>query len=380
MPIDFRLKHPPFGYVLSVDKEGGEANVLFREFTSSEDGQQFIQRLEGLPTVVLQTMSISVRPSQVDHMLVIFHRDGTGVAYVNELSCRGRLRASRAIEVGEAITKNDVVDVEALELGVDIPKDAGFMYIFSWGWRKGLFYDFGPISGPSPQPREFNVATLLGQAYCHVLFQERFSLSDRDWAALFEARWFPFAGLKNQSIERILNQIRNGCHPDDELEALVSEVRKSAPQMLGSWRGHTSFAPHIHILERAIERFLHSDFVSCTALLFPRIEGILRTHHTSLGVTNRPRPDNLTRTAVLSKLSNAACLLMPRRFEAFLREVYFANFDPSSQDIDVSRHSVAHGVASATQFNQKSAMLGLLVVHQLFYFLENKGDWEVTAD
>ena len=34
-------------------------------------------------------------------------------------------------------------------------------------------------------------------------------------------------------------------------------------------------------------------------------------------------------------------------------------------------HSVAHGVAAAEKFNQKSAVIGILTVHQLFYFLEN---------
>jgi len=64
-------------------------------------------------------------------------------------------------------------------------------------------------------------------------------------------------------------------------------------------------------------------------------------------------------------------LLLPHRFAAYLRDIYFANFNPVAQDIDVSRHSVAHGVATASDFNQKSAVLGILVIHQLFYFLEN---------
>ena len=34
-------------------------------------------------------------------------------------------------------------------------------------------------------------------------------------------------------------------------------------------------------------------------------------------------------------------------------------------------HSVAHGVAAAEKFNQKSAVIGILTVHQLFYFLDN---------
>src|SRR5205807_3590384 len=105
-----------------------------------------------------------------------------------------------------------------------------------------------------------------------------------------------------------------------------------------------SFSPHVDIFERAVERYRADDFVSCTALLFPRIEGLMRTHHTSLGVAAPPSPPNLAATAVASKISNDKCLLLPHKFTSYLQEVYFANFNPVAQDIDVSRHSVAHGV------------------------------------
>lgn len=64
---------------------------------------------------------------------------------------------------------------------------------------------------------------------------------------------------------------------------------------------------------------------------------------------------------------------MPHRFQDYLRDVYFADFSPASNDeADVSRNSVAHGTASASKFNRKSAVIGILIAHQLFYFLENR--------
>ena len=73
-----------------------------------------------------------------------------------------------------------------------------------------------------------------------------------------------------------------------------------------------------------------------------------------------------------TKIENEECLLLPRKFSAYLRDVYFAGFNPGDQDIDVSRHSVAHGVASTSVFNRKSALVGILVAHQLFYCLDNQ--------
>ena len=132
---------------------------------------------------------------------------------------------------------------------------------------------------------------------------------------------------------------------------------------------------HIEILERAVERFQNDDPISCTSLLFSRIEGILRTHHNSLGTGVRPSAEILSESAVVAKTGKDTCLLLPHRFNTYLHEVYFSDFDPSAQKIEVSRHSVGHGVASESEFNSKSAALGILIVHQLFYFMKtSKGD------
>ena len=174
-----------------------------------------------------------------------------------------------------------------------------------------------------------------------------------------------------KTIDSLISHIRSGWDPDEMLADIVSQIKSRLPQMLDGWRSKSSFRPHMSILERAVERFQNDDPVSCTTLLFTRIEGILRTHHTSLDTPARPSPNNLTESAVASKIENDKSLLLPRRFAKYLEDVYFADFEPYAHDVDVSRHSVGHGVASASKFNQKAAVIGLLTVHQLSYFLEN---------
>lgn len=46
-------------------------------------------------------------------------------------------------EKDELVIMDDIVDITSAELGVEVPPDAGVVIVFSWGWRKGLFYDFG---------------------------------------------------------------------------------------------------------------------------------------------------------------------------------------------------------------------------------------------
>ena len=365
------LGDAPAGYAVTSGRSGEGVLIRFREFTSSEDGQDFIQRLEGIPNKILQLLPSPISPSQVDHMLAICRRDGKADVCVNKLNLCASIRVARPVDAGTDATKDDIADVERLELGVSIPDNAGFVFVFSVGWRKGLFYDFGPIAGPNPQPRRYDVAAVLGQMYCHVLFQDRFSISDAEWNSLFGAKWFPFVGLRNETIDSLISHIRSGWDPDEMLDDIVSEIKSRLPQMLDSWRSKSSFLPHLTILERAVERFQNDDPVSCTALLFPRIEGILRTHHTSRDTPVQPSPNNLTELAVASKIENHKSLLLPHRFSNYLKNVYFADFDPDAREVEVSRHSVGHGVATASKFNQKSAVIGLLTVHQLSYFLEN---------
>ena len=369
MQYEIKLENPPAGYAMTAAHANEQVQVCFREFTSTEDGQHLIQRLEGLPSTILKSLPTEIRPSSIDNMLAICNRDGQATVYVNELKLQAAVRATRPVKAGERVFKDHIADIARLDVGVQVPDDAGFLFIFSIGWRKGLFYDFGPL-GPNRMSRLYDIGPILGQAYCHVLFQERFSISDSEWDRLLKAKWFLFIGLTDQTIKNLVSHAQAGWDPDEKLDDIVSEVKNRSTQMLNSWREHPSLVEHIGILERAVEHFQNDDPMSCTGLLFPRIEGILRTHHNRLGATNRPSSQNLSESAIAAAMNKEICLLLPHRFRIYLRDVYFANFDPSAQKIGVSRHSVAHGVASESEFNRKSAVISILIVHQLFYFLK----------
>ena len=368
MSYTIDLGDPMAGYAMTSARAGETIPVRFREFVSTEDGQHLIEVLEGLPSIVLNRLPRKISPSMVDNLLVICHRDGRVEVYVNELEVKLLVRASRPVNSGDPVLKDDIANIELLDFGVQLPDDAGFLFLFSVGWRKGLYYDLGPL-GPEPVPRAYDISHLLGQAYCHVLFQERFRISDSEWTRLFEAKLFPFVGLSDNTISAMINHVRSGWDTNDMTDDMISEVRNRSTEMLDSWRKVTSFEEHICILERAVERFQARDAISCTSLLYSRIEGILRTHLNSLGVEREPSPRNLSETAVAAQMEKQTCLLLPHRFDTYLREVYFADFDPSVRDIKVSRHSVGHGVASVSEYSMKSAALAILIVHQLSYFL-----------
>jgi hypothetical protein len=372
MPYKVKFDQPPAGYSLVAARKDEEALIQTFEFTSMAEGQYFVQRLEGFPNEILNIVSKATRrefhPSQIDHMLAIIDADGTTTVYINELVQKDRVRAGRAVKGGETVFRDDIIEIVSVDLGVTIPPDAGFRYLFSRGWRKGLIYDFGPIA-PDREARTFDCSSMFAQAHTYVEFQEKFSLSDSDWEALFNAKWFPFAGLRHSTVQKSFDHIRAGWGLSELIAEVTGELRNRAPDMLDAWRSHPSFGPHLGILEHAVDRFVAEDYISATALIYPRIEGILRTHHKSTGAPKKPTQGNLVKSAIADRIEDKASLLLPDHFARYLSEVYFADFNPDDPKISVARHSVSHGVASVDDFNQISVAVGLLVVHQLFYSL-----------
>jgi hypothetical protein len=339
VPAEVLLNEVPMGVAAKASRKGETASVRVTGFLSSEDGQELVTHLEQVPsTLLMKAVGTRVSPSQVDNLLAIIRRDKTATVYVNELQPQVITKVAQAKERGEPVFMDDIVDITAAELGVEVPPDAGVVIVFSWGWRKGLFYDFGPL-GPDARPREFDLPGVLGELYARLLFQQRYRISDDEWARLFGCGWFPFAGLGNETIGLMLTHLRAGWDMDELTPRVAEEVRGKAPSFLQAWLPHPALAPHAPILERAVGHFLSGDHVSCAGLLYPQIEGILRSH--PMGA-HAGRPGSL---------------LMPHRFEDYLKEVYLPRFNPAA----------AEGPAATPVTQQKSAAVAILVIHQLFH-------------
>lgn len=368
MPCKVTFDGLPIGYSLSSVKAGEKASIVTTEFISSEDGDEFIRRLEGFEYILrLAGLNARAIAPTINHLLVVVQRDSSGIVYLNEVTLSASIRAKRDIQAGEGVSSDDIVDIVALNLGdITIPNDAGFLFLFSCGWRKGLFFDFAPLNLNEPKLREYEVEKLLGGYYAYLSFQYLFKISDAQWGQLTDQQWFPFISLDEQTIKNILVHINSNWPIDDLLEGVAVEVSGKADTMRNRWRNTSAFQDHLTILETAIERFLQKDYVSATGLLYTRIEGIMRSYHQSAGATTSPSASHLATSAVEG--SKNKHLLLPERFETYLKNVYFAGFDPAHPTV-LSRHSVSHGVAPMDLFNLKGAVLGLLILEQLSFFM-----------
>jgi hypothetical protein len=153
---------------------------------------------------------------------------------------------------------------------------------------------------------------------------------------------------------------------DDELEEIHKETITAARDRIAEWSSDPVLSSHVPFFRTAFERFEEGDDLSATSILYPRLEGLMRSYHLNL------RTDEPTQAKLVTVASGEGhpglrefSLLLPARFRRYLREVYFAGFDPKKPAATISRHTVSHGVAPAELFNRKAAALGLLILLQI---------------
>lgn len=373
MPHEIQLAELFAGYALETATEAGQTiSVATREFTSSENGELFVSRLEGLPQQLLSLLPQNAAPSasMIDHLVAIIRKDLSATVYVNECEILVQMRASRKIEKGEEIYEGDVVDINKLVFeGVEFPPDAGLACVFSSGWRKGFLFDVDPLL-PEGQDREYKVEELLGSFMSYLSNQRLFSLDEGDWDFLIERGWFPFATLPKQVTNSLIGFAKARVDVDVMLPQVAESVKTSLPAFRERWSESEPFRSHRDFLLRALDRFAEGDFISSSSIIYPRIEGILRDIHEALGEKKSPKQEVLARMATEAREGklHPTSWLLPAPFRRFIRESYFANFTPG-QPAKFSRNSVGHGVATVEQFNEKAACIGLLTVDQLLFFM-----------
>lgn len=371
MPYEVMLEGIPAGYTLSSVKKGQQVDVIVKEFSSTEDGDLFVARLDGFPTEILQLITEKrFSPSTIDHLLVIIYPDRRAQVFVNELEFMLVIQAKRAINKGQPVMLDDIADVQKLDIpGVEIPQNAGVVFLFSIGWRKGLYYDFSPLQSSGPD-LEYKHEVLFGQLYAYLSFQELFKITNDDWNSLFSQQWFPFISLQRNTIKSIINHARNNWAIDDLLEKIRDELIERFDALIVAWQNNPFFQEHCQLLEHAIKKYNDEDYISATAILYPRIEGIMRSYQLSKRVNEKASQGNLVSSII--NIGGADkhhySFLLPKSFDTYLRQVYFADFDPKDPKV-VSRHTVSHGIAPAGDFSLKSATIAFLIIDQLTYYL-----------
>jgi hypothetical protein len=179
--------------------------------------------------------------------------------------------------------------------------------------------------------------------------------------------------LRQGTIRDLIGHARH----DFDLIALTDRIEREfgseLAAKLAAWERNSFFHDHLPMLRQAVERHRAGDYISSISILFPRIEGLMRTYHLSRKGSAQMGQRHLVATATEggSRPGEATSLFLPDRFRRYLTDVYFAQFDPAAP-AELSRNSVSHGVAPVSRFDKDGSLLGLLIVDQLFFFMQSE--------
>lgn len=359
----------------------------------------FFKYLEGLEASFLGPFLVAGNfVSHIDHCLVLLDKSGTAKVYVNELAIIAESIPKRAVAIGEALYKADIGGISRLRLGkrigerkddaeisitkvefpgkgtvefedILIPDDAGIIFYFSVGWRRGFFFDLRPLHSDM---RLENIEYQLARYYEYLMFNELYSIEEDVWQKMFSEGWFPFIAIVgHHQFESLLVRLKEGRSIEVLETGIIEDFGEDRlGNMLAKFSEKNWLKPHLPFIEAGIERYLADDYISSISNVWPRIEGMLRFTYSRS--SNRPTQVDLIddmRDDVISDLV-APSVFLPANFRDYLLRYYFKDFNIEAGELEASRHSIGHGVSESESYNRKRALLGILMVDQLSYYLQ----------
>jgi len=219
MKIEFKLQERFAGFAVTSADAGGHGWICQRELVGPMD-PHLMDRLEKLHAALFLKIPGLPSPSQIDHIVITIAQDLSAIAYVNELQPREQVKVNRAIEAGEEIFVRDIDDIAAVELGIDIPANSGVIVVWSFGWKRSLFYDVTPL-GPDKLARDYPLEA--------VLAQQRILLLGLPIGAPNGTSLLTRAEHMAQGVAQLEQLLRERC----EEESKYQELLEQHPWMLG---------------------------------------------------------------------------------------------------------------------------------------------------
>lgn len=374
MPLEVVLPQLPAGIAIESAQPNQMTRIQMAGFASSEDGDKLIEYLQGISDIYLANTSEPRRwkESLIDHFLAIVRPDCSATLYINELNFRISVTAKRALSAGEEVRSDDIADVERLRIdNVSIPANAGFVFLFSSGWRKAVYFDYVPLQDNGNPNRPYDIEILLGQIWSYVHFRDRVRISDVAWQGIRRLGWFPFIGLQTRTIKSMQTHAVEGWSADGLVSEIKNDIAMLIPVLRERILNESILESHRTMFLTAIRHYEQGDYASCASILYPRLEGLLRSCLNSRGGKKKANQNSLVKLIEESVPPDRRThsLLLPDRFKSYIEGVYFANFTGSS-DAPISRHSVSHGVASESQLcAPEASMKAILILHQLLHLI-----------
>ena len=352
---------------MSSARPGEQVLVSPAGFISCNEGDAFFKAVENFGNAMWD--GVQLAPSCVDHFLLQQKPNGDCTLHINELPITQQCQILTAKKAGETVFFKDIGDITSIDLGIEIPEDSGIAFLFSSGWRKGLFYDFSPLQ-PKPHNRDYDLKSILASYFCAVGFQSRFAFTNDDWTFLLDQDWFPFAGISLPVMDTMMDYVQNRWPLEGIMDQLIGEAKRIAGELPENIKRTRLFKIQEAAVASAAKHFESGDFLSAAYLIFPQLEGMLRAAYIESGATARPTHASLISAGVVTSMTgrHRFTLLQLAQFEKYAKSVTFAGFDWQNPT-GVSRNTVGHGVVNPDEIDEESVAIAFLALHHIMFAL-----------
>lgn len=370
------LKKVPFmdGFFVVEDMPPGAFGwKLTRAFVCSDD-PAFYRYCDEISKVFLNSYFVDA----INHYLILIHSDLSADVYVNEFPIQIKILAKRDVKASEPIGSSAIADIAELRFpGIDIKENDCVIFCFKKGWKFGLFFDFFPADRKSVLDIK-RLSHDLGGYYRYLAFQELYLILKDEplFEAMFVDGWFPFIQLLGGDFEELAACYKHKSDFPNNVDRFLNRFDKERIKtFVNRWWKNLLFNGKQKILEAGIEAYLlgtEAGYINCVKTLYSEIDGIVRMRYVDEKKKKNPNFQELVeyvKQKAEGKFGPRESLGFSDVFYRYLNEVVFRNFDLTTGQIDLSRHSALHGVADQTKYTRTRAIQAILILDQMFFYL-----------
>ncbi len=365
-----------FGIALEPAKPGDKARIARKGFYSEYEGDFFFTCLHEISALILGQwlMKKKFNESVISNCLIFIDRTRKADVFINCPTFM-EVTVKEPPQKRNVIMREDISDIHNISFsGVHLRPECGVIYIFSVGWRRGIYFDFLPINPKEPS-ESGNLNLIFGACHAYLTFPEiyRYEEFPELKRKIYHAGWFPFIRILGYPFNEIYHALKNDLPISNfETKLIASFNDQSIREMCNTWITNQLFKKRESFLKKGIDEYIEKDYISAIHVLYPCIEGVLQDLSYDVDLKGDSGEKLTTKLILYLKSKNPETrLLLPDNFKEYLINSYFTKFDRKAEEIDLSRHSLAHGAATDEgDFTQVKALQTILILDQLSFYMQ----------
>lgn len=313
--------------------------------------------------------------NRADNLLAIIKPDYKASIYIDNFPFGFKARLKKSKEKYTVVFQNEIFDLEAISFSdakftPNIADGDKIIWLFRHNWRFGLFFDF------SGSLREAEIYKELGHYYKRMIYLDVYNLLEKGAEKIISDGWFPFIQLIGGEIQKLIDYYEQG----QKYKFLINNILNSydtnkVKEISNNWWEDKRFQEKRDIIEAGIEAYFmntKSGYITSIKTLATEIEGIMRfayLHDNGRKANNTEELKQYVKKLGAAKYSSQGSLGFPGLFYEYLTKSIFQRFDEEDGNINVGRHSIAHGITKTDQYTRERAFQLILTLDQLYFFL-----------